>query len=444
MIPRYSRPQMAALFSPEARLGLWLDVELAVAEAMADLELVPRDVVDRLLETAAERREQLIDPERVAQIEAVTRHDVIAFLTHVEEVCGEDARILHLGMTSSDLLDTSLAIQLTRAVDLLLSDLDELLAVLRRRALEHRTTVCIGRSHGVHAEPITFGLKLAGHYAEFARNRRRLERVREEIAVCKISGAVGTYANIDPRVEAAVARRFGLVPETVATQVVPRDRHAALHTVLALIAAAIERLAVEIRHLQRTEVREVEEPFAPGQKGSSAMPHKRNPILAENLTGLARMIRAAVGPALENVTLWHERDISHSSVERVLLPDALILTDFALARLSALMDGLVVHPERMRRNLELTHGLIFSQRVLLALTESGLPRQRAYELVQKHAMRAWQEERPLRELLEHDAEIVARLGRERLAALFELDHHLRHLDTIFARVFGPDDAAAGG
>ncbi len=438
MIPRYSRPRMAALFSPEAKLALWLDVELAVAEAMADLGLVPREVVSRLLATCAERRERIVDPQRVEEIETTTRHDVIAFLTHLEEVCGEDARILHLGMTSSDLLDTALAIQLARAIDQLLADVDEVMAALARRAHEHRRTVCIGRSHGVHAEPTTFGLKLAGHYAEFARNRRRLEAARAEVAVCKISGAVGTYANIDPRVEAAVARRFGLVPETVATQVVPRDRHAALHAALALLAAAIERLAVEIRHLQRTEVREVEEPFAPGQKGSSAMPHKRNPVLAENLTGLARMIRAAVTPALENVVLWHERDISHSSVERVLLPDAMILADFALARLAALVDGLVVYPERMRRNLELTHGLIFSQRVLLALTESGLPRQRAYELVQKHAMRAWQEERPLRELLERDAEIVARLGRERLAALFDLGPHLRHVDTIFARVFGSE------
>jgi len=438
VIPRYSRPRMAALFSPEAKLALWLDVELAVAEAMADLGLVPREVVSRLLATCAERRERIVDPQRVEEIETTTRHDVIAFLTHLEEVCGEDARILHLGMTSSDLLDTALAIQLARAIDQLLADVDEVMAALARRAHEHRRTVCIGRSHGVHAEPTTFGLKLAGHYAEFARNRRRLEAARAEVAVCKISGAVGTYANIDPRVEAAVARRFGLVPETVATQVVPRDRHAALHAALALLAAAIERLAVEIRHLQRTEVREVEEPFAPGQKGSSAMPHKRNPVLAENLTGLARMIRAAVTPALENVVLWHERDISHSSVERVLLPDAMILADFALARLAALVDGLVVYPERMRRNLELTHGLIFSQRVLLALTESGLPRQRAYELVQKHAMRAWQEERPLRELLERDAEIVARLGRERLAALFDLGPHLRHVDTIFARVFGSE------
>ncbi len=436
MIPRYSRPQMAALFSPEARLSLWLDVELAVAEAMADLDLVPRSVATRLAAAVAENRDRLIDPARVEEIEAVTRHDVIAFLTHIEEVCGVDARILHLGMTSSDLLDTSLAIQLCRALDILLVDLDDLLHALETRAFEHKTTVCIGRSHGVHAEPTTFGLKLAGHHAEFARARRRLERARVEIATCKISGAVGTYANIDPRVEEAVAARFGLEPETIATQVIPRDRHASMHAALALVAGAVERLAVEIRHLQRTEVREVEEPFAPGQKGSSAMPHKRNPILSENLTGLARMIRAALGPALENIVLWHERDISHSSVERVMLPDALILADFALARLAGLVAGLVVHPERMRANLEATHGLVFSQRVLLALTESGMPRQSAYEVVQRHAMRAFAEGRPLQELLAADPEVTARLKSERLAELFDLRYHLRHIDTIFARVFG--------
>ncbi len=436
MIPRYSRPQMAALFSPEARLSLWLDVELAVAEAMADLELVPRSVATRLAAAVAENRDRLIDPARVEEIEAVTRHDVIAFLTHIEEVCGVDARILHLGMTSSDLLDTSLAIQLCRALDILLVDLGDLLRALETRAFEHKTTVCIGRSHGVHAEPTTFGLKLAGHHAEFARARRRLERARAEIATCKISGAVGTYANIDPRVEEAVAARFGLEPETIATQVVPRDRHASMHAALALLAGAIERLAVEIRHLQRTEVREVEEPFAPGQKGSSAMPHKRNPILSENLTGLARMIRATLGPALENIVLWHERDISHSSVERVMLPDALILADFALARLAGLVERLVVHPERMRANLEATHGLVFSQRVLLALTESGMPRQSAYEVVQRHAMRAFAEGRPLQELLAADPEVTARLTGDRLAELFDLRYHLRHVDTIFARVFG--------
>ena len=436
MIPRYSRPQMAALFSPEARLSLWLDVELAVAEAMADLDLVPRSVATRLAAAVAENRDRLIDPARVEEIEAVTRHDVIAFLTHIEEVCGVDARILHLGMTSSDLLDTSLAIQLCRALDIILADLEDVLRALEARAFEHKTTVCIGRSHGVHAEPTTFGLKLAGHYAEFARARTRLERARAEIATCKISGAVGTYANIDPRVEEAVAARFRLEPETVATQVVPRDRHAALHAALALLAGAIERLAVEIRHLQRTEVREVEEPFAPGQKGSSAMPHKRNPILSENLTGLARMIRAALGPALENIVLWHERDISHSSVERVMLPDALVLADFALARLAGLVEGLVVYPERMRANLEATHGLVFSQQVLLALAERGLPRQRAYEIVQRHAMRAFTEERPLLELLAGDPEVTTRLPDEELARLFDLQYHTRHVDRIFARVFG--------
>ncbi len=436
MIPRYSRPEMAAIFSPEARLALWLDVELAVAEAMADLELVDREVVARLLRSAALERDRLIDPARVEEIERTTRHDVIAFLTHIEEVCGVDARVLHLGMTSSDLLDTALAIQLVRALELLQADLDGLLAALERRAFEHRDTVCMGRSHGIHAEPTTFGLKLAGFYAEMQRNRERLARAREEIATCKISGAVGTYANIDPRVEAMVAKRFGLVPETVATQVVPRDRHAALHAALALLAAGIERIAVEIRHLQRTEVGEVEEPFAAGQKGSSAMPHKRNPILSENLTGLARMIRAALQPALENVVLWHERDISHSSVERVMLPDAFVLADFALVRLTGLVDGLVVRAERMRANIDLTHGLVFSQRVLLALTESGLPRQKAYEIVQRHAMRALDAGRPLLALLRADPEVVERLGMEKLESLFDLGYHTRHVDTIFARVFG--------
>ena len=435
MIPRYSRPAMAALFSPTARLERWLEVELAVAEAMAELGLLPQEPVTRLRRAAERERERLLDVKRVEEIEATTRHDVIAFLTHVEEVLGADARLLHLGLTSSDLLDTSLAIQLQRALELLLEGVDRLLRALERRAREHQYTLCIGRSHGVHAEPTTFGLKLAGHYAEFRRNRERLLHARRELAVCKISGAVGTYANIDPRVEARVAERFGLRPETVATQVVPRDRHAVLHATLALIAAAIERLAVEIRHLHRTEVREVEEPFAAGQKGSSAMPHKRNPILSENLTGLSRMIRATLDAALENVVLWHERDISHSSVERMFLPDALVLTDFALHRCAGLIEGLVVYPERMRRNLELTHGLVFSQRVLLALTEAGMPRQRAYELVQKHAMRAWEEGRSFRTLLESDPEILARLDRAQLAALFDLDYHTRHVGLIFERVF---------
>ncbi|HEX6012486.1 MAG TPA: adenylosuccinate lyase [Geminicoccaceae bacterium] len=436
MIPRYSRPEMAAIFSPETRLGIWLDVELAAAEAMAEIGAVPAEPVRALVAKAAERRDRLIDPARVEAIEATTRHDVIAFLTHVEQVCGEEARFLHLGLTSSDLLDTTLAIQLDRAADLILHDLDAVQAALERRAFEHKLTPCIGRSHGIHAEPTTFGLKLAGHFAEFARDRQRLLRAREEIATCAVSGAVGTFANVDPRVEAAVAKRFGLRPEPVSTQVIPRDRHAAFTAALALIAAAAERLATEVRHLQRTEIGEVEEHFAAGQKGSSAMPHKRNPVLSENLTGLARMIRAAVVPALENVALWHERDISHSSVERVMLPDACILTDFALHRLAGLVDRLVVYPERMRRNLESTQGLYSSQRVLLALAEAGLPRQTAYEIVQRHAMRAWHEGTPLLELLAQDPEVAARLDRAGLERLFDLDHHLKHVDLIFGRVFG--------
>lgn len=436
MIPRYSRPEMVAIFSPETKLGIWLDVELAAAEAMAEIGIVPAEAVSRLVAGAAEQRERLIDPARVEAIEAVTRHDVIAFLTHAEEVCGEDARFLHLGLTSSDLLDTTLAIQLTKAADLLLHGLDAVMDALERRAYEHKLTPCIGRSHGIHAEPTTFGLKLAGGFAEFARNRRRLVRAREEIATCALSGAVGTFANVDPRVEEAVAARFGLRPEPISTQVVPRDRHAVFTAVLALIASAIERLATEVRHLQRTEVREVEEHFAAGQKGSSAMPHKRNPVLSENLTGLARMIRAAIVPALENVALWHERDISHSAVERVMLPDACILADFALARLAGLIDRLVVYPERMRRNLEATHGLYSSQRVLLALTEAGLPRQTAYEIVQRNAMRAWDESRPLLDLLREDPEVGAQLEPEALDRLFDLDHHLKHVDLMFERVFG--------
>ncbi len=436
MIPRYSRPEMARLFAPETRLGLWLDVELAVAEAMAELDLAPQEVVARLAATARARRMAIVDPARVETIEQVTRHDVIAFLTRVEEVCGVDARVLHQGMTSSDLLDTTLALQLKEAGALLLGGIDGLLGALRRRAQEHKTTPCIGRSHGIHAEPTTFGLKLLGHHAAFQRARGRLARAIDEVATCALSGAVGTFANIDPRVEARVAARLGLVPEPISTQVIPRDRHAALAAALALLASSIENLATEIRHLQRTEVGEVEEPFAAGQKGSSAMPHKRNPVLSENLTGLARMIRAAVIPALENVVLWHERDIAHSSVERVMLPDSLILTDFALHRLAGLVDRLVVYPEAMRRNLEATQGLWASQRVLLALTEAGLARQEAYELVQRQAMRAWSERRPLRELLAGDPEITRHLDPAALDALFDLGFHLRHVDLLFERVLG--------
>lgn len=436
MIPRYSRPEMVAVFSPETKLGIWLDVELAAAEAMAEIGAIPAEPVRRLVTTAQSRRERLIDPARVEEIEAVTRHDVIAFLTHVEELCGEDARYLHLGLTSSDLLDTTLALQLMQAAELILHDLDALLDAIERRAFEHKLTPCIGRSHGIHAEPVTFGLKLASFFAEFSRGRRRLARAQDEIATCAISGAVGTFANVDPRVEVAVAARFGLRPEPISTQVVPRDRHALFTSALALLAASIERLATEIRHLQRTEVGEVEEAFAVGQKGSSAMPHKRNPVLSENLTGLARIIRAAVVPALENVALWHERDISHSSVERVMLPDACILTDFALTRLARLVENLVVYPERMRRNLDATDGLYSSQRVLLALTEAGLPRQAAYEIVQSHAMRAWSESRPLLELLRGDREVTARIDGATLEGLFDLEHHFQHVELIFERVFG--------
>jgi adenylosuccinate lyase len=427
---------MARIFAPEEKLGIWLDVELAAAEAMAALGQAPADAVARLKARVEADRARLIDPSRVAEIEATTRHDVIAFLTHVEEVCGEDARFLHLGLTSSDLLDSTLAIQLQRAADLLLADLDRVLAALEARAFEHKLTPVIGRSHGIQAEPTTFGLKLASFHAELRRDRERLERAKEEVGTCAISGAVGTFATVDPQVEAAVAARFGLMPEPVSTQVIPRDRHAAFVGALALLASGIERIATEIRHLQRSEVREAEEFFHAGQKGSSAMPHKRNPVLSENLTGLARVIRAAVIPALEDVALWHERDISHSAVERVMLPDACILADFALDRLAGLVEKLVVYPERMRRNLEATRGLYNSQRVLLALTEAGLPRQRAYELVQRNAMRAWTEERPLLELLEADPEVTAVLPRDGLARLFDLDHHLRHVDVIFRRVFG--------
>ena len=395
MIPRYTRAEMAAIWAPDHRLRLWLEIELCALEAMAEIGQVPREVALKVRAAAERQSAALIDPQRVEAIEAETRHDVIAFLTHVEQVIGAEARYLHLGMTSSDLLDTALALQLSAAADLLLGDLDRVLEALERRAHEHKHTMCIGRSHGVHAEPTTFGLKLAGFYAEFARNRRRLEQARGEIATCALSGAVGTFANIDPRVEERVAARLGLTPEPISTQVIPRDRHAVFFATLAVIASGIERLATEVRHLQRTEVGEVAEPFAAGQKGSSAMPHKQNPILAENLTGLARLVRSAVIPALENVALWHERDIAHSSVERVIAPDTTIALDFALHRLAGLIEGLRVDEARMRENLERTQGLIHSQRMLLALTEAGLARQEAYEIVQRSAFDAWQRGEPL-------------------------------------------------
>lgn len=436
MIPRYSRPEMTAIWAADNRFKLWLEVEISVLEALAERGQAPVEAAKAVRAKSRESMEAIINPARIDEIEAVTRHDVIAFLTHVEEIIGKEARFLHLGMTSSDLLDTTFALQLTQASDLLLKDLDRLLDVLKTRAMEHKDTLCMGRSHGIHAEPITFGLKLAGFYAEFARNRERLLAARAEIATCAVSGAVGTFAHIDPEIEASVAERLGLIPEPVSTQVIPRDRHAVFFSMLGVIASSIERLATEIRHLQRTEVAEAGEAFAKGQKGSSAMPHKRNPILTENLTGLARIVRSAVVPALENVALWHERDISHSSVERMIGPDATITLDFALNRMASVIEHLVVNPERMMTNLEMTQGLVHSQQVLLALTEGGLARQQAYEIVQRNAMRAWSEKQPLLDLLRAEPEVRAHLDDAELERLFDLSHHTRHINSIFARVFG--------
>jgi len=432
MIPRYSRPEMAAIWEPQNRFRIWFEIEAHACDAQAALGVIPRAAA------AAVRARGAFEVERIEAIERETRHDVIAFLTNLAEHVGEPARFVHQGMTSSDVLDTCLAVQLTQAADLLLADLDGLLAALKRRAVEHKTTPCLGRSHGIHAEPTTFGLKLAGHYAAFARGRVRLAAARSEVATCKISGAVGTFAHVDPRVEAHVAEKMGLRPEPISTQVIPRDRHALFFAVLGVVAASIENLAIEIRHLQRTEVGEAEEYFAPGQKGSSAMPHKRNPVLAENLTGLARVVRAAVAPALENVALWHERDISHSSVERVFAPDATIALDFALARLTGLIDRLVVYPEAMRRNLAQLGGLIHSQRVLLALTQAGMGREDAYRAVQRNAMRVWREGGDFLAVLRDDPDVAKRLPAAELEALFDLGYHTRHVDTIFARVFGDE------
>ncbi len=436
MIPRYSRPEMTVIWSPENRFKLWLEVEICVLEAMAELGYAPVEAARAVREKAEASSKRIVDPERIDAIEQVTRHDVIAFLTHAEEVIGEEARFLHLGMTSSDLLDTTLGLQLAQASDILLADIDQLLVALKKRAFEHKQTICMGRSHGIHAEPTTFGLKLAGFYAEFARNKERLIAARAEIATCAISGAVGTFAHIDPEVEARVAARLGLEPEPISTQVIPRDRHAMFFSTLGVIASSIERLATEIRHLQRTEVAEAAEAFGKGQKGSSAMPHKRNPVLTENLTGLARMVRSAVIPALENVALWHERDISHSSVERMIGPDATVTLDFALKRMAGVIEELMVDPERMMSNLEMSQGLVHSQQVLLALTEAGLGRQEAYAIVQRNAMRAWAEKRPLLPLLKDEPEVTVHLDDEALARLFDLNHHSRHVNTIFARIFG--------
>jgi adenylosuccinate lyase len=426
---------MVDLWSAESRFRIWFEIEAYALDAMAELGTVPASAPKAVWDWWATK--PAIDVARIDAIEAVTKHDVIAFLTWVSENVGDEARFLHQGMTSSDVLDTALAVQLARASDMLLADLDALLAVLKRRADEHKLTPTIGRSHGIHAEPVTFGLKLAEAYAEFSRAKTRLIAARADIATCAISGAVGTFANIDPRVEQHVAGKLGLTVEPVSTQVIPRDRHAMFFATLGVIASSIERLATEVRHLQRTEVLEAEEYFSPGQKGSSAMPHKRNPVLTENLTGLARMVRSAVTPALENVALWHERDISHSSVERFIGPDATITLDFALARLTGVIDKLLVYPARMQKNLDRMGGLVHSQRVLLALTQAGMSREDAYKAVQRNAMQVWESDGQLSllELLKGDDEVAAKLTPEQLEAEFDLGYHLKHIDTIFARVF---------
>ncbi|MBB3980674.1 adenylosuccinate lyase [Sphingobium fontiphilum] len=436
MIPRYARPQMTALWEPEARFKIWFEIEAHATEKLGELGVVPPSAAKALWDWWATN--PAIDVPAIDAIEAVTKHDVIAFLTWVAEQVGDEARFMHQGMTSSDVLDTCLAVQLARAADILLDDLDKLLEVIKRRAFEHKFTPTIGRSHGIHAEPVTFGLKMAEAYAEFARCRTRLIAARAEIATCAISGAVGTFANIDPRVEEHVAEKLGLAVEPVSTQVIPRDRHAMFFATLGVIASSIERLAIEVRHLQRTEVLEAEEYFSPGQKGSSAMPHKRNPVLTENLTGLARMVRAYALPAMENVALWHERDISHSSVERYIGPDATITLDFALARLTGVIDKLLVYPERMMKNLDKMGGLVHSQRVLLALTQAGVSREDSYRYVQRNAMKVWESDGQLSlmELLKADPDVAAALSADQIAEKFNLDYHFKQVDTIFARVFG--------
>jgi adenylosuccinate lyase len=433
MIPRYSRPAMAAIWAPQTRFKIWFEIEAHACDALAEIGVIPKASAEAIWAKAGH---VTFDVDRIDEIERVTKHDVVAFLTHLAEFIGADARFVHQGMTSSDVLDTCLAVQLQRASDLLIADVDDLLKALKRRAFEHKATPTIGRSHGIHAEPTTFGLKLALAYAEFGRCRDRLMAARAEISTCAISGAVGTFANIDPRVEAHVAAKLGLKPEPISTQVIPRDRHAAFFAALGIVASSVERLATEIRHLQRTEVLEAEEYFAPGQKGSSAMPHKRNPVLSENLTGLARMVRSAVTPALENVALWHERDISHSSVERMIGPDATITLDFALARLASVVDKLVIYPETMRRNLDRLGGLIHSQRVLLALTQKGVSREDAYALVQRNAMPVWRGEGDFLTLLTADQDVRRSLSASELEALFDLAHHMKQVDFIFSRVFG--------
>ncbi|MCL5777356.1 adenylosuccinate lyase [Limibaculum sp. FT325] len=432
MIPRYSRPEMASIWEPATRFRIWFEIEAHACDAQAALGVIPKSAAEAVWKA----RDVEFDVARIDEIEREVKHDVIAFLTHLAEFVGPEARFVHQGMTSSDVLDTCFNVQLVRAADILIADLDALLAALRRRAFEHRDTVCIGRSHGIHAEPVTFGLKMAQAYAEMARNRSRLVAARAEVATCAISGAVGTFANIDPAVEEHVAKAMGLTPEPVSTQVIPRDRHAMFFATLGVIASSIERIAIEIRHLQRTEVLEAEEYFSPGQKGSSAMPHKRNPVLTENLTGLARMVRAYALPAMENVALWHERDISHSSVERMIGPDATVTLDFALARLTGVIDKLLVYPQNMERNLNQFRGLVHSQRVLLALTQKGVSREDAYRLVQRNAMKVWEHGADFMAELKADPEVRAALSEAEIEEKFDLGYHTKHVDTIFARVFG--------
>ena len=433
MIPRYARADFAKIWEPQTRFRIMFEIEAHAADKMAELGVIPKEAAATIW---AKGRDAVFDVERIDEIEREVKHDVIAFLTHVTEIVGPEARFLHQGMTSSDVNDTALAVQLCRATDLLIEDVDMVLAALKRRAFEHRLTPTVGRSHAIHAEPTTFGLKLAGHYAEFQRAKERLAMAKFEIATCAISGAVGTFANVAPEVEAYVAEKLGLVVEPVSTQVIPRDRHAAYFAALAVVASSIERLAVEIRHLQRTEVLEAEEPFDPGQKGSSAMPHKRNPILTENLTGLARLIRSAVVPAMENVALWHERDISHSSVERGIAPDTTIHLDFALRRLASVVERLVIYPENMLKNLDRLGGLVHSQRVLLALTQKGVAREVAYASVQSNSMKVWRGEGQFLDFLKADPNVRPHLTDSELAELFDLAYHFKNVDRVFARVFG--------
>ncbi|MDP2123312.1 MAG: adenylosuccinate lyase [Parvibaculum sp.] len=439
MIPRYSRPEMVAIWEPDTKFRIWFEIEAHACTALADLGVIPKEAAKNI---RARGDKAVFDVAKIDEIEREVKHDVIAFLTHLAEFIGEDSRFVHQGMTSSDVLDTSFNVQLVRATDMLLADIDALLAAIKRRAFEHKDTVCIGRSHGIHAEPVTFGLKMAQAYAEFERCRERLVAARKEVATCAISGAVGTFANIDSRVEEHVAKALGLEVEPVSTQVIPRDRHAMYFATLGVIASSIERLATEIRHLQRTEVLEAEEFFSEGQKGSSAMPHKRNPVLTENLTGLARLVRGMAIPAMENVALWHERDISHSSVERMIGPDATVTLDFALVRLTGVIDKLLVYPEQMQKNLDKLGGLVHSQRVLLALTQKGVAREDAYRLVQRNAMPVWRGEGNFLALLKADKDVSAKLTDADLEALFDLGYHTRQVDTIFARVFGKEAMAA--